>query len=482
LKQKKHIFIHLILKIITMTRKLTFLKNALLGLLFVSLFSFNADAQWTTVGSAEFTAGGIGAKLVQVYNDTVYVAFADATNTSYLSVMKYDGTSWTLVGQAGFTGVSISTDFDFKISNAGELYIAHSDASGSGGVTVMKYANGAWANVGVANMSNGAATEPNLAFDSTSVPYVAYAYEENIPSSADMRVQKFNGTSWTIVGSAIGLTSNPGHIPSYPDIEFDGNGSLYVAYALGTVSRIQEFDGTSWSAVGNFSNFTSIDGINQQLVFDSNQKPYILFHSNDGLHSDRSRLITPTTFIGGTWEYLGGLSSVGTGGYVENVSVTIDDNDRFYVVQTELSPLDNTFGTAVYTYDGANWVLLGNSAFRTGLTSPTSSAMSNNILYIFFADAGGNGTVEQYDLNTSINQISTLNKEISIYPNPTKGQLTIEGVEGIESVRILTMDGKVMQTIATNSNTISVEALPQGIYTIEVMTTEGRGYKNFIKK
>ncbi|MBL4650326.1 MAG: T9SS type A sorting domain-containing protein [Aureispira sp.] len=30
--------------------------------------------------------------------------------------------------------------------------------------------------------------------------------------------------------------------------------------------------------------------------------------------------------------------------------------------------------------------------------------------------------------------------------------------------------------------TISVEALPQGVYTIEVTTEEGRGYKNFIKQ
>jgi hypothetical protein len=44
------------------------------------------------------------------------------------------------------------------------------------------------------------------------------------------------------------------------------------------------------------------------------------------------------------------------------------------------------------------------------------------------------------------------------------------------------MDGKVMETITTTNNTISVEALPQGIYTIEVITTEGVGYKNFIKQ
>lgn len=29
---------------------------------------------------------------------------------------------------------------------------------------------------------------------------------------------------------------------------------------------------------------------------------------------------------------------------------------------------------------------------------------------------------------------------------------------------------------------ISIERLPQGIYIIEVTTTEGRGYKNFIKQ
>jgi hypothetical protein len=468
-----------------MTRKLNFLKNALLGLLFVSLFSFSANAQWTTVGAAGFTAGSVGDKLIAVYNDTIYVAFEDGANSNSLSVMKYDGTSWTLVGQPGFSG-GFGT-FDFKISNVGEMYIAYSSpGSGSGGITVMKYANGTWANVGVTNLSNGGALNPNLAIDSTGVPYVGYYYDENAPISVEIRIQKFDGTNWVMVGNAIGTTSSQYTIPNYPDVEFDDNGKLYVAYSIGSFvggpPAIQEFDGSSWN--GNLAVSSFGDGFVDQLIFDSNQIPYIIYGGNNGGTQGLSRLITPITSVGGTWQHLG--TTIGTYA-TEHMSVAIDDNDKFYVLQVERIVVNgittNSYGTSVYTFDGTSWVLLGNNTFRAGLVAQSSLTAHNNVLYIAFSDTlGGKATVQQYDLNTSINQISTLNKEITIYPNPTKAQLTIEGVEGIESIRILTMDGKVMQTIRTTNNTISVEALPQGIYTIEVMTTEGVGYKNFIKQ
>ncbi|MCP4521397.1 MAG: T9SS type A sorting domain-containing protein [Cytophagales bacterium] len=60
--------------------------------------------------------------------------------------------------------------------------------------------------------------------------------------------------------------------------------------------------------------------------------------------------------------------------------------------------------------------------------------------------------------------------DITVYPNPTNGQLTINSDEEIEEVVVLSLDGK--ELVKTSNTTIDLSAYASGIYLVKVITQE----------
>jgi hypothetical protein len=423
-----------------------------------------------------------------VYNDTVYVAYADASNANRLIVKMYDGNTWETLGSAGVSAGGVR-DVDLLVINGSNIYVAYVDEANGQGITVMRYDGTSWAIEGSTmqpSVVGGYARRPSLAYSSTNTPHVAYDVLDTVSSlsdiSIDVIVNLFNGTAWT-GGAVIQTTLGPAAASlnvGAPSLNFNPvTNKRFVAFESFGI-EVKWSTGSTWSdtysstgAFASRSNFSSFC----DLEFAPNGDMYVAFSD-----ADNDGKTTVALFNGTEWV------TVGTAGFTATkasyVDLDFDSNGSPYVTQQDTVGTD--FGVSVYTYNGTIWGAIGtgNVYAYTGSNIAYTNLVidNNNVAYLSFTNEDNKSTVLRYVLNIGINQIATLNEEIAIYPNPTKGQLTIEGVEGIESIRILTMDGKVMQTIATNSNTISVDALPQGIYTIEVMTTEGRGYKNFIKK
>ena len=61
---------------------------------------------------------------------------------------------------------------------------------------------------------------------------------------------------------------------------------------------------------------------------------------------------------------------------------------------------------------------------------------------------------------------------VAVYPNPASGVVRIEGVEA-EEVRVYNAFGQVVKTVR-NSNEVSLEGLPQGVYMMRIADTEGK--------
>ncbi|MEY3236519.1 MAG: hypothetical protein RI883_620, partial [Bacteroidota bacterium] len=70
--------------------------------------------------------------------------------------------------------------------------------------------------------------------------------------------------------------------------------------------------------------------------------------------------------------------------------------------------------------------------------------------------------------------------KISLYPNPTSSNLTIETEEEIQSVSIFNITGALVQQEKTNS--FSVAALPAGIYIVNLATENGIQTMRFVKE
>ena len=68
--------------------------------------------------------------------------------------------------------------------------------------------------------------------------------------------------------------------------------------------------------------------------------------------------------------------------------------------------------------------------------------------------------------------------EISVYPNPVRDRVVIEGIEAVE-IQVYNTLGQVVKTVR-GTNEIPVADLPQGVYMLRVTDADGKVYTNKI--
>jgi len=72
-------------------------------------------------------------------------------------------------------------------------------------------------------------------------------------------------------------------------------------------------------------------------------------------------------------------------------------------------------------------------------------------------------------------------QDISIYPNPTSHQLSVDTELAINEINVIDITGKTIKTINQNTNTLDVADLTAGIYFIKLITNERTITKKFVK-
>ncbi|MBL4668176.1 MAG: T9SS type A sorting domain-containing protein, partial [Flavobacteriales bacterium] len=80
-----------------------------------------------------------------------------------------------------------------------------------------------------------------------------------------------------------------------------------------------------------------------------------------------------------------------------------------------------------------------------------------------------------------VNEESTA-QSFSIYPNPVNSQLNIKSEEKIETITIMDIMGKTLETIVTPNSTINVSHLTKGIYFLQIQMDNRLVSKKFIKE
>jgi hypothetical protein len=79
---------------------------------------------------------------------------------------------------------------------------------------------------------------------------------------------------------------------------------------------------------------------------------------------------------------------------------------------------------------------------------------------------------------TDVPENEAVAEAVSVYPNPAKEKVTIEGVE-VAEVQVYNTLGQVVKTMR-GTNEISVAELPQGVYLVHIKDAEGKVYTNKI--
>jgi hypothetical protein len=177
---------------------------------------------WVYVGTPGFSAGNVGYlnSTIDKFNN-LYVAYSDSANQNKATVMKYDGVSWALVGSGGISPANI-IGLSMAMDSAAIPYVVFvtraTPTATTSNLTVKKFTGSAWVIVGPAVISNQGGSLWHISFDRNNVPFIAGN------GAAKLLVKKFNGTGWVNQG----VISNPNMYGKYVKLGFDGAGNTIL--------------------------------------------------------------------------------------------------------------------------------------------------------------------------------------------------------------------------------------------------------------
>ncbi|RYZ53541.1 MAG: T9SS type A sorting domain-containing protein [Sphingobacteriales bacterium] len=354
------------------------------------LFSSLAQAQWTPVGGAGISPGGLSnwQHLEISDDDTLYVSFNDEGLTGGQgTVMKYNGTSWVSVGTPGFTP-GISHHSNFCLGPADTVYYSFADGNNMSKAAVMMFNGTTWSSMGT-GISGGECQYSNIKVNSAGVPHLVYI--DNGSNSGSLYAKKWNGTAWVDMTSAAGPVAWGSC--SYATAAFGPNDTLYVACKEGTgMVTVKKFDGSNWVNVGtSFLSMPFGSAYDVYLKFNHAGVPYVTYWNPAPMGPKAS----VQRFNGVSWVDVG-LPSFNSG-IAQFTSIDFDPNDTIYVAYT-----DATTGMApeVMKFNGTTWVPVG--SFTPGAQAAHLSLALDGIgnPYVAFYDnvSAGKTTVMKYGL------------------------------------------------------------------------------------
>jgi hypothetical protein len=257
---------------------------------------------WALVGSAGFTPSAVdGPKIAFDRGGVPYVSFVNSSSFS-LGLAKWGGASWALVDTP--YRASQGSDCDLAFDSANNPIVAFKDGASSWNVSVARFAAASWGYLGAAGLSPALAYGPRLAVDSSGLPYVAYGVVGG-SGVASPTLEHFDGSAWSVVGS-------PGFTPGTAELgnlAIDASDNLFYAFADGSQANspisVMEYNGASWSYVGS-------PGISAQgtlyLSMALGASGHILVAYNDEANGAKPTLLK---WDGSAWSALGAIDVAG---------------------------------------------------------------------------------------------------------------------------------------------------------------------------
>ncbi|WP_266203368.1 Ig-like domain-containing protein [Pontibacter kalidii] len=362
------------------------------AMLTVNLPGFNNSRVWQPIGTSGFSTGQASwNKVIIDANGTPYVAFTDVAREGRITVMKYNGSVWTVVGAPGFSG-RLDPGLDnlsFALDRNGVPYVAYEDEDNGRNVSVMKFDGVRWVYVGTAGIAVYVGSSPSLAFSTDNTPYLAYSNYTGVGYSGKAIVKKFNGRDWENVGDA---DFSAGHASGL-SLAFDTNGTPYVAFSespFGTgeadyKTTVMKFNDTDWENVGA-PRFSPGYAMGLSLALDANGTPYLAYY--DKSYGDHGGQVV-RKFDGSNWVSTGG-DVVSFGGSAVNISLTVDTSGVPYIA------FEETNNPTLMRFDGTSWIKVNRSGLSKGMYT-YASLDANDVPYIAYSDEiSGKATVMKF--------------------------------------------------------------------------------------
>ncbi len=393
-------------------------------LLLIAIFTISfANAQWV---QTSLDSGYI--RSLAVKGDTIFAG--SYPYGLYMSIN--DGTSWTHLN-ASFTNSSTVNALVISDTNifAGSTTGVFLSTNNGNNWTAM---NTGLTNIGSFGVSAFAKSGSNI-FTGT--------YANGVFLSIN------NGGSWTSVNSGLNINVS--------SLEISGN-NIFAGTSGGGVF-LSTNNGSSWTAVN-----TGLTGSTMLIHA-------IAVLGNKIFAGTSNGEIYLSTNNGGNW------TQVNTG--IPSVSMTISSfaingNNIFAGTWGDGS------GMFMSTNFGQQWINVNEGL----VDSVHTLAINGN--YIFAGTQQGGvwrRPLSDFAMYNNIEDISA-NKEISLYPNPTKDNLTIETNSITEQrIEILNLIGQTVYTIYINKKaTINTSAFANGVYILKLSSDKETVVRKFVKE
>jgi hypothetical protein len=220
-----------------------------------------------------------------VFNNELYLIWDEAVQTVYVD--KYDGTTWTKLDTVGLNKDTSKSASEAKLCvYNNKVYAAWGEQNASNyNIRVSRYDGGTTWTFIDGNLTTGinynntqAANKPCMAVYDNAL-YVAWTEISSANNVYQMRVKKYDGTSWTSADNNLSLNLNTAN-RAERDISFvsNNNNKLYLSWfeydsAWKASLVTKEYNGSSWETVPdastpNVNKFDGKDTTNPYLLSD----------------------------------------------------------------------------------------------------------------------------------------------------------------------------------------------------------------------
>ncbi|NLD50165.1 MAG: hypothetical protein GX660_23765 [Clostridiaceae bacterium] len=329
-----------------------------------------STVNYTVANYNEINSSSSGAKNMVIHcldGSTVYIGYLDGYSSTLTTgkpvLMKNSGSSWENAGgtmPAELLADNLIDEFDFDVSS-GTLYLAALSPD-----TIYVYKNdGSWS----ANMATSllwGTSEPN---------YLDIAVLNNelyltIEQGDDIKVFKYNGTTWEQVGSDVATGSNTN--TKLKNI----NGTLYIWYeehVSGSSScklHIKHLNGTSWVSDLEWSKDNAMDF---DIVLLNGTLYFI-----EGYGMGSVCKVESSSNATNLYESVGTL-------YGSPKSITTDASGNIIISCIATAQNVDDISLAVLVYDGTSWKKVNDDFSETSYHGNTSAvqASGNDIHFVY---------------------------------------------------------------------------------------------------
>lgn len=446
--------------------------------------SFSADGTTIAIGAENNNGNGGGSGHVRLY--------------------RYNGSAWVQLGAdidgedvADASGYATSLSADGNIVAISAPYNSESTMlSLAGHVRVFQYNGSNWVQLGAD--INGESLEYSGKSVSLSADGNTVAIGTTpLTTAGNVRVFQYNGTDWvqfgaTIDGEAFGDDS--GH-----SVSLNADGSILAIGAIDNDGangensghvRVYQHNGTAWVQLG-----ADIDGEAQEnnsgksVSLSANGSIVAIGANNNDEIGTNAGHVRVYQYNGTDWVQLGSdidgeaaLDQFGT-----SVSLSADGN----IIAIGANYNDGANGVdsghvRLYRYNGSAWEQLGGDidGEASNDVSGTSVGLSADgtklIIGAHRNDSNGidSGNVRVFNIQDSSLSVEDFNQEeLSIYPNPTSGDIIIN--QPVISVVVYDLKGKSI--FKTNQAVFSIKKFPPGIYILKIHTSKVTVAKKVVK-